>query len=86
MEPESEVGVSLEILSEKATAPLTAFSNFIAAQTSSGKEQSVAQIHEHLGSSKKGMVEEVSRSFKFPSLFLEIPTSRILYIFISFYV
>lgn len=59
MEAESEAGVSLEILSEKGTAPLTAFSNLIAAQTSSSKEQTVAQIHKHLGIPGKGMVEEV---------------------------
>lgn len=60
MEPESEANVSLEIISDK-TMPLTAFSNFIAAHTSSSKEQTVAQIHDHLGIPAKGMVQEVCR-------------------------
>ncbi|EZA57753.1 WD repeat-containing protein [Ooceraea biroi] len=59
LEPESEMDISLEILSDKGAVPLTAFSNLIAAQTSSGKEQTVAEIHEHLGVSTKGMVEEL---------------------------
>ncbi|XP_071651739.1 WD repeat-containing protein 75 isoform X1 [Temnothorax longispinosus] len=59
LEPESEASVSLEIISDKGTMPLTAFSNFIAAQTSSSKEQTVAQVHEHLGIPAKGMVQEL---------------------------
>lgn len=60
MEPESEVNVSLEIISDKGTMPLTVFSNFIAAKTSSSKEQTVAQVHEHLGIPAKGIIQEVS--------------------------
>lgn len=59
LEPESEAAISLEILSNKGIIPLTAFSNFIATQISSSKEQTIAQVHEHLGTSAKGMVEEV---------------------------
>lgn len=59
MEPESEAAISLEILSNKGTIPLTAFSNFIATQISSSKEQTIAQVHEHLGTLAKGMVKEV---------------------------
>lgn len=60
LEPESEANVSLEIILDKGTIPLTAFSNFIATKTSSSKEQTVAQVHEHLGIPAKGMVQEVS--------------------------
>ncbi|KAL6434766.1 hypothetical protein ACFW04_005163 [Cataglyphis niger] len=59
LEPESEAAISLEILSNKGTIPLTAFSNFIATQISSSKEQIIAEVHEHLGTSTKGMVEEL---------------------------
>ncbi|XP_011870474.1 PREDICTED: WD repeat-containing protein 75 [Vollenhovia emeryi] len=59
LEPESEASVSLEIISDKGTMPLTAFSNLIAAQTSSSKEQTVAQVHEHLGTPGKGMLKEL---------------------------
>lgn len=61
LEPESEASVSLEIISDKGTMPLTAFSNFIAAQTSSSKEQTVAQVHEHLGIPAKGMIQDLLR-------------------------
>lgn len=59
LEPESEVAISLEILSNKGIIPLTAFPNFIATHTSSTKEQTIAQVHEHLGTSTKGMLEEL---------------------------
>ncbi|KAG5319933.1 WDR75 protein, partial [Pseudoatta argentina] len=59
LEPESEANVSLEIISDKGTMPLTAFSNFIATQTSSSKEPTVAQVHEHLGIPAKGMIQEL---------------------------
>lgn len=65
MEPESEASVSLEIISDKGTMPLTTFSNFIAAQTSSSKEQTIAQVHEHLGIPAKGMIQEVGRILSF---------------------
>lgn len=79
MEAESEAGVSLEILSEKGTTSLTAFSSLMAAQTSSSKEQTVAQVHEHLGISGKGMVEEVGTILNFDiyMFYPEIPTSRV---------
>jgi len=70
LEAESEADVSLEILSEKGRTPLTTFSNLIAAQTSSNKEQTVAQVHEHLGISGKGMVEEVGTILNFESCFI----------------
>ncbi|KAL6257883.1 hypothetical protein P5V15_011482 [Pogonomyrmex californicus] len=59
LEPDSEAEFSLEIISDKGTKPLTAFSNLIAVQTSSSKEQTVAQFHEHLGMSTKRVVEEL---------------------------
>lgn len=65
LEPKSETGISLEILSEKGIVPLTAFTNFIATHTSSDKERITAQVHEHLGISGKGMVAEVSKFFVF---------------------
>jgi len=86
LEPESEASVSLEIISDKGTMPLTAFSNFIAAQTSSSKEQTVAQVHEHLGIPAKGMVQEVGRILSFNILskfYAKIPLSRTLYLQIS---
>ena len=72
MEPESETSIPLEILSNKGTIPMTAFSNFIATQTSSSKEQTIAQVHEHLGTSTKGMVEEVSEILNFTQRFLQM--------------
>lgn len=71
MEPESEAAISLEILSNKGIIPLTAFSNFIATQTSSSKEQIIAQVHEHLGTSVKGMTEEVGGILNFKICFMQ---------------
>jgi len=71
LEPESEASISLEIISDKGTMPLTAFSNLIATQTSSSKEQTVAQIHEHLGIPTKGMTQEVGRILSFEICFLQ---------------
>ncbi|KAH0956856.1 hypothetical protein HN011_012186 [Eciton burchellii] len=59
LEPESEMDISLEILPDQGARPLTIFSNFMAAQNVSSKEQAVSEIHEHLGISMKGMVEEL---------------------------
>ncbi|KYN04804.1 WD repeat-containing protein 75 [Cyphomyrmex costatus] len=59
LEPESEASVSLEIISDKGNMPLTAFSNLIATKTSSNKEQTVAQVHEHLGIPAIGMIQEL---------------------------
>lgn len=74
MEPESEAAISLEILSNKGPIPLTAFSNLIATQVSSSKEQTIAQVHEHLGTPAKGVVEEVGGILNFKICFTEIPT------------
>lgn len=65
LEPESEAAISLETLSNKGPISLTAFSKLIAAQISSSKEQTTAQIYEHPGISSKRMIEEVSRILNF---------------------
>ena len=80
LEPESEASVSLEIISDKGTMPLTAFSNFIATQTSSSKEPTFAQVHEHLGIPAKGMIQEVSRILRFENFYTKIPSNRLLYV------
>jgi len=77
LEPESEMDISLEILPDQGARPLTIFSNFMAAQNVSSKEQAVSEIHEHLGISMKGMVEEVRRTFSFEIYsYIEISISR----------
>lgn len=58
LEPESEVTISLEILSTNASVPATAVGNLIAAKTISDKEAPTPFMHEQLGVSGKGMVEE----------------------------
>ncbi|XP_076654715.1 WD repeat-containing protein l(2)05287 [Halictus rubicundus] len=59
LEPESEVTISLEILSSNASVPATAFANMIAAQTTAEKEKTTPYVHGQLGTSKGGMVEEL---------------------------
>ncbi|XP_053988404.1 WD repeat-containing protein 75 [Hylaeus anthracinus] len=59
LEPESEVTISLETLSTSATVPSTAFGSMIAAKTTSSKETATPFVHEQLGVSGKGMVEEL---------------------------
>lgn len=63
LEPKSEgeTGICLEIFSDQRNTLRTAFSNIIADQTSSSKEKTVPQVHEHLGVSPRGIIEEVSR-------------------------
>lgn len=82
MEPESEAAISLEVLSNKGPIPFTAFSNLIATQTSSSKEQTIAQVHEHLGTSAKGIVEEVGRILNFKICFIQrfLQVSRATYV------
>lgn len=83
LEPESEANVSLEIISDKGTMPLTAFSNFIAAKTSSNKEQTIAQVHEHFGIPAKGIVQEVGEILSFNILskfYADFFKSHILFI------
>jgi len=77
LEPKSEVDISLEILPDQGAKPLTIFSNFVASQNVSSKEQIVTEIHEYLGISTKGMVEEVCRTFSFEIYsYIEISISR----------
>ncbi|XP_076755512.1 WD repeat-containing protein l(2)05287 [Xylocopa sonorina] len=59
LEPESEVTISLEILSTKASVPTTAFGSLIATNTTKERESTTSFMHEHLGVSGKGMVEEL---------------------------
>ncbi|XP_017756050.1 PREDICTED: WD repeat-containing protein 75 [Eufriesea mexicana] len=58
LEPESEVTISLEILSTN-TVPATAFGGLIAAKTTTDKETATPFVHEQLGVAGKGMVEEL---------------------------
>lgn len=60
LEPESEVTISLENLSASASVPATAFAGMIADKSTTNKE-TAPFMHEHLGISGKGMVEEVSK-------------------------
>ncbi|XP_017882412.1 WD repeat-containing protein 75 [Ceratina calcarata] len=59
LEPESEVTISLEILSSKATVPATAFSNLVAAKTTVDKEAVTPFMHDQLGEAGTGIVEEL---------------------------
>ncbi|XP_031836889.1 WD repeat-containing protein l(2)05287 isoform X2 [Nomia melanderi] len=59
LEPESEVTISLEILSSSASVPATAFANMVASKTTTDKEEVVPYIHNHLGTTGRGMVEEL---------------------------
>ncbi|XP_076285922.1 WD repeat-containing protein l(2)05287 [Lasioglossum baleicum] len=59
LEPESEVTISLEILSSNASVPATAFANMIAGQTTAENEKTTPYVHGQLGTSKGGMVEEL---------------------------
>ncbi|XP_003394578.1 WD repeat-containing protein 75 [Bombus terrestris] len=58
LEPESEVTISLEILSTNAIVPATAFSNLIASTTTTDKEVPAPFMHEQLRTGK-GMVKEL---------------------------
>lgn len=83
LEPKSEgeTGICLEIFSDQRNTLRTAFSNIVAEQTSSSKEKTVSQVHEHLGVSTRGIIEEVSRKsiyFFLMSKILYIHTSRAL--------
>ncbi|CAK9809581.1 WD repeat-containing protein 75 [Anthophora plagiata] len=59
LEPESEVTIFLETLSTKASLSTTAFGNLIASKTTIEKEETTPFMHEQLGISGKGMVEEL---------------------------
>ncbi|XP_033329848.2 WD repeat-containing protein l(2)05287 [Megalopta genalis] len=59
LEPESEVTISLEILSSNASVPATAFANMVAAKTTVDKEKTTSYLHDQLGTLKGGMVEEL---------------------------
>lgn len=61
LEPESEVTISLEILSTNATVSATAFGSLIASKTITDKETTTPFVHEQLGVAGKGVVEEVSK-------------------------
>lgn len=64
MEPESEVTISLEILSTNTNVPATAFSNLIATKTIKDTKTAAPFTYEQLGVPGKGIVEEVSE-FKY---------------------
>lgn len=56
--------ISLEIL-PNATIPATAFSNLVASKTVTDREVPSPYMHEQLGITGKGMIEEVSE-LKYP--------------------
>ncbi|XP_066602543.1 WD repeat-containing protein 75 [Prorops nasuta] len=59
LEPESEISVCLEILSNNSSVPATAFAKLMADQTFSSKEEKQQYLHEYLGVSGKGMTQEL---------------------------
>lgn len=79
MEPESEVTISLEILSTNTNVPATAFSNLIAAKTIKDTKTAGPFMYEQLGVPGKGIVEEVSG-------FIIYFYNYMFILFISFYV
>lgn len=59
MESESEIGEALEIFSRNQNISLTPFSNFVASQTVSNKEENISFIHESFRISGKEKTDEV---------------------------
>lgn len=59
LEPESEVTISLEILSTNTNVPATAFSNLIATKTIKDTKTAAPFTYEQLGVPGKGIVEEL---------------------------